>query len=77
MGSSVTLAPNAAPLNITLDGPNCLARLFRVSGESGVGAMEAYGDLTDEELATLLSFVRKSWGNQASDVTPKQVSRQR
>lgn len=33
--------------------------------------------LDDEEIAAVATFVRQSWGNTASPVTPKQVARQR
>ena len=40
--------------------------------------MEAYEDVfSDEEVATLLSFIRNSWGNQATAVTADEVKRQR
>ena len=40
--------------------------------------MQGYADrLTDEEVAQLASFVRKGWGNQASDVSASEVSKLR
>ena len=29
--------------------------------------------LSDEDLAAVLTYIRQSWGNQASEVTPEQV----
>ena len=41
-------------------------------------AMPAFGDrLSDEEVASLLTFVRSSWGNKASKVTSSEVRRLR
>lgn len=40
--------------------------------------MQGYADrLNDDEVATLASFVRSSWGNNAAEVTPSQVSQVR
>ena len=40
----------------------------------GVPPMTAFGSLlNDEELAAVLTFVRNSWGNQASSVSPEKV----
>ena len=40
-------------------------------------SMPEYSSLSDEELADILSFVRTSWGNRGSPVTPKQVQAMR
>ena len=40
--------------------------------------MQGYADrLTDNEVAALATFLRKGWGNQASDVSESQVSKVR
>lgn len=40
--------------------------------------MKAFADeLSDEEIAVLATYVRNAWGNAGSDVTAKQVARQR
>lgn len=80
VGSAVALAPDPSSLiNITLYGaqvphtppsPEWLARKWQVMGP--------FADkLSDEEAAAMLSFIRNSWGNQASVVTADQVAKQR
>lgn len=51
-----------------------------VDGQTYNAMMPAYGTgapMTDEEIATVLTYVRASWGNTASAVTPEQVARER
>jgi cytochrome c6 len=44
----------------------------------GRGAMPAFGNqLNDEEVAGVVSYIRTSWGNDASVVTPDEVAEQR
>lgn len=80
VGSAVALASDPSSLiNITLYGaqvphtppsPEWLARKWQVMGP--------FADkLSDEEAAAMLSFIRNSWGNQASVVTADQVAKQR
>ncbi len=41
----------------------------------GRGGMPTFGpDLTDVQIATILTYVRSAWGNQASAVTPAVVA---
>jgi len=52
-----------------LDGP------VEVQGQIFDGAMLAWKDvLSDEQIAGILTYIRKSWGNEASNVTPEQVA---
>jgi mono/diheme cytochrome c family protein len=80
VGSAVALAADPASLiNITLYGaqlphtppsPQWQARKWQV--------MDPFAHkLSDEEAAALLTYVRNSWGNKASEVTPEQVAKQR
>ena len=42
--------------------------------------MPQYGtgiQMSDQEVATVLTYVRQSWGNSASPVTPEQVAAER
>ena len=39
--------------------------------------MTAFKGLSDQELAGVLTFVRNSFGNQASPITPAQVAKER
>ncbi len=52
--------------------------LFGKQGTPGYpGAMPPLGSLSDEQLAGVLTFVRRSWGNQASAVEPADIVRVR
>lgn len=51
-----------------------LAGPIEVAGESWDLAMPAMGAaLSDEDLAAALTYMRQSWGNKASAITPEQV----
>ena len=42
--------------------------------------MPAYGtgiEMTNDEVAAVLTYVRQSWGNNASAVTPEDVAKER
>jgi mono/diheme cytochrome c family protein len=44
----------------------------------GRGGMPTFGtDLTDVQIATILTYVRSAWGNQASPITPEMVAKVR
>jgi len=44
----------------------------------GRGGMPTFGpELTDVQIATILTYVRSAWGNQASAVTPDMVAKVR
>jgi len=45
---------------------------------TGKGGMPAFGpQLSDAEIAAVLSYIRSAWGNHAAAVTPAQVSASR
>lgn len=46
-------------------------------GQPRVVGMPEFGNLTDEELADIITFMRTTWGNQATHVTPAQVKKVR
>jgi mono/diheme cytochrome c family protein len=81
IGSPVTLSSDPASLiNVVLYGAKIPStpptEEWRTLRKWQV--MEAFGDkLSDEEAAALLTFVRNSWGNQASAVSASQVAAQR
>jgi len=51
-----------------------LAGPITVVGQQWNSAMAAMGaSFTDEQLANVLSYIRTSWGNKASMVTPEEV----
>lgn len=60
-------------IRITLFG---LQDPIRVKTEQFQGVMPAHKDLLDDRrLAAVLSYVRRSWGNDASVVTPDEVAK--
>lgn len=50
---------------------------FYVNGELFDDEMPAYDYLTDREIAAVLTYIRKNFGNQAGPVTPEEVARVR
>jgi mono/diheme cytochrome c family protein len=48
-----------------------------INGDSYHNVMAPHGDLTDVQIADVLTYVRNSFGNKASAVTPAQVKRVR
>jgi mono/diheme cytochrome c family protein len=87
-GSGGTCPPLAGSDWVAGGGPNRIIRLvlnggggpITVSGKpiTPAGTMLAFKDtLTDKQIAAALSYVRNSWGNQASLVTPEQVAKVR
>ncbi|MHB1224688.1 MAG: c-type cytochrome [Gemmatimonadaceae bacterium] len=77
-GSEYATATNAAvPIRIVLHG---MQGPMTVKGTQYNGVMPAYGtgiEMTDAEIAAVLTYVRQSWGNRASAVTPQQVAAER
>lgn len=73
VGSEWVLTENVNQLiPIPLQG---LVGPITVNGEAWNMSMAAMGaSLSDEELAAVLSYIRNSWGNEASMVTPEQVA---
>lgn len=78
--------PNQAPPFVgsewVLGSPNRLIRIplsglsgpLQVKGQEWGLAMPAMGAaLSDDDLAAVLSYMRQSWGNKASAITPEQV----
>lgn len=48
---------------------------MEVNGVTYSGAMPPWGSyLTDEDIAALLTYIRSSWGNEASEVTAEEVA---
>lgn len=46
----------------------------QVKGQEWNLSMPAMGAaMTDEQLAAVLTYIRQSWGNKASEITPDQV----
>jgi mono/diheme cytochrome c family protein len=69
--------PPSTLIRIILGG---LEGRITIKGETYDGTMPPYGgapDMSDEEVATLLTYVRSSFGNRAAAVTAAQVARER
>ncbi len=67
----------AVPIRIVLHGLN---GPITVAGQRYNSTMPAYGTnqpLDDSSVAAVLTYVRSSWGNTASEVTPAEVAAQR
>ncbi len=50
---------------------------IEVNGETYQEQMPAYTMLSDEEIAAVLTFIRKQWGNDAGPVRPAEVAEER
>jgi mono/diheme cytochrome c family protein len=72
VGSEFVLGTPARVIRIPLVG---LTGPVEVKGqEYNLPSMPAMGaSLTDEQLAAVLTYMRQSWGNKASEITPEQV----
>lgn len=46
---------------------------FSVDEDEYMGAMASYKYLSDEKVATLLTYIRQNFNNDAGDITPAQV----
>ncbi len=66
----VTGAPEL-PIKILLAG---LGGPVEVKGSTFNGAMPSFGHLKDGEIAALVTYIRGTWGNDASEVTADQVA---
>lgn len=78
VGSEYALAANVAvPIRIVLNG---MQGPVTVKGVQYNGVMPPGGAgiaLSDEEAAAVLTYVRSTWGNSASAITPQQVATER
>jgi mono/diheme cytochrome c family protein len=77
-GSEFATAANpAVPIRIVLRG---MQGPVTVKGVQYNGVMAPFGtgvELSDEQVAAVLTYVRTSWGNTASEITPQQVAAER
>ena len=73
-GSEWVLEPDPSRIiRIVLDG---LSGPIQVKGAGYNGTMPPWrNDLNDEDIAQVLTYVRKAWGNKASAVKPEQVAK--
>ncbi|MHB1312142.1 MAG: c-type cytochrome [Gemmatimonadaceae bacterium] len=76
-GSEIANGPAEIPIRIVLKG---LQGPITVHGAKFDGVMPAYGvgvEMSDEEVATVLTWVRSQWGNTGTAITPAQVATER
>jgi mono/diheme cytochrome c family protein len=77
-GSEYATAANVeVPIRVLMHG---LSGPVTVKGTEYNGVMPQYGtgiEMTNEEVAAVLTYVRSSWGNSAGPVTPEDVARVR
>jgi mono/diheme cytochrome c family protein len=64
------LGDKAALVKIVLNG---MKGNVDIDGDTYRGVMAPHSDLTDQQIADVLTYVRNSFGNKASAVTPAQV----
>ena len=67
--AKLVLGDKAALVKIVLNGLTGV----EIDGESYNGVMAPHADLTDQQIADVLTYVRNSFGNKASAVTAAQV----
>jgi len=63
------LGDKAALVKIVLNGLSGV----EIDGDSYNGVMAPHADLTDLQIADVLTYIRKNFGNKASAITPAQV----
>lgn len=76
-GSEIATGPASIPIRIVMRG---LSGPLTVKGQQFNGLMPAYGvgiEMSDTEVAAVLTHVRSSFGNSASAVTPEEVAKER
>ena len=70
---SVASRDPATLLHITLTG----GKTAQTAAHPHVNTMPSFAELSDQELAQILSFVRNTWGDHAGPVSPAQVKKAR
>lgn len=77
-GSEYATAANVeVPIRVLMHG---ISGPITVKGQTFSGLMPPYGvgiEMSNEEIAAVLTYVRSSWGNSAAAVTPDDVARVR
>jgi mono/diheme cytochrome c family protein len=83
-GNPALALPLAGSEWVTSEGVNRLIRIplkgltgpFKAAGKEMNASMLAIGaDMTDQQVADVLTYIRNSWGNKAPLVTPEQVAK--
>jgi mono/diheme cytochrome c family protein len=71
-GNAVVTGPADKVITIVKNG---LSGKITVNGATYNGQMPAWkGTLSDSDIASVITYIRSSWGNKASAVTPAQVT---
>lgn len=65
--------PLAGNALVTLEDPTIVVRTLL----TGRGGMPTFRNASDEEIAGVITYIRQSWGNEASAVTPEFVAQVR
>ncbi len=70
-GASAVIGPDKAKIiRIMLKG---MSERAEIDGEFYSNSMAAQNDLNDQQIADVLTYIRNSWSNKASAVTPAEV----
>jgi mono/diheme cytochrome c family protein len=72
--TSYVLGDKSQLIQIVLKGLN---QPIEIAGEQYTNAMPSFAQLSDQEIADVLTYVRNSFGNKASTVTPALVKAER
>ena len=72
--SEYVLGDKGRLINILLNG---MQEQITVKGRQYNNLMPSHRFLSDEELASVLAYVRQNFGNTAGEITPEEVSEQR
>lgn len=70
LDSEWVLGPSTRPVRIVLHG---VRGPIQVLGKTHTGDMPPLGVLPDDQIAAILTYVRRAWGHTASPVTPEEV----
>jgi mono/diheme cytochrome c family protein len=73
-GAGGELAPSLVGSPLVVGRAGIPTRVVLGGKEGDVGLMPPLGSLTDEEIAAVLTYVRREWGNAADPVRPEDVT---
>lgn len=73
-GTDWVTGDKARLIGVVLNGLN---ETIEVNGETYQNAMAAHRHLSDQQIADVLTYIRQSFGNDASEVTPEEVAQVR
>ena len=73
-GINIVTGNKTELINIILKGYD---KPTKINGESYQNVMPPHSWLTDQQIADVLTYIRKSWGNKADDVKLDEVTKVR